>query len=48
MNTIKKTSPINNMNSIQYIFNVECDNTIEREPREEIEDNTIRVNESFL
>ena len=43
MKTIKKTSPINNMNSIQYIFNVECDNTIEREPREEIEDNTIQL-----
>ena len=42
MYNLKKTSPINYMNSIQYIFDVECDNTVEREPREEIEDNSIQ------
>ena len=42
MYNVKKTSPINYMNSIQYIFDVECDNTVEREPREEIEDNSIQ------
>ena len=43
MQTTKKTSPINNMVSIQYMFCVECDNTVEREPREEIKDNTFQT-----
>ena len=43
MNELKKTSPINNMNSIQYIFDVGCDNTVEREPREEIGDSSVQL-----
>ena len=39
----KKTSPVNNMNSIQYIFDVECSNNVDREPREEIEDNSVQL-----
>lgn len=43
MQTTKKTSPINNMESIQYMFCVECDNTVEREPREEFEDTSVQL-----
>lgn len=43
MQTIKKTSPINNLESIQYIFCLECDNIVEREPRKEIEDNSVQL-----
>jgi hypothetical protein len=43
MQTTKKTSPINNMVSIQYMFCVECDNTVEREPREEFKDTSIQL-----
>ena len=43
MQTTKKTSPINNMESIQYMFCVECGNTVEREPREEVEDNSVQL-----
>lgn len=31
------------MNSIQYIFDVECDNAVECEPMEEIEDNSVQL-----
>lgn len=43
MYELKKTSPINNMESIQYMFCVECDNTVEREPRSEIEGNSVQL-----
>ena len=43
MQTTKKTSPINNIESVQYKFCVECDNTVEREPREEIEDSSVQL-----
>lgn len=43
MYNAKKTSPVNNMKFIQYIFDVECDNAIEREPRTEIEDSSIQT-----
>ena len=43
MYELKKTSPINNMESIQYMFCVECDNTVEREPRSEIEGKSVQL-----
>ena len=43
MYEVKKTSPINNLESIQYIFCVECENTVEREPRTQIEDSSIQM-----
>ena len=36
MNKSKKTSPINNLESVQYIFCVECENTVERKGRTQI------------
>lgn len=43
MYLVKKTSPVNNIESVQYMFFVECDNNVEREPREEIEDNSVQL-----
>ena len=39
----KKTSPINNLESIQYIFCVEYENTVEREPRTQMKDLSIQM-----
>ena len=39
----KKTSPINNLESVQYIFCVECENTVERKCRSQIEDSSIQL-----
>ena len=43
MYELKKTSPINNKKSIQYIFCVECENTVERESVSEMEDNSVQL-----
>lgn len=43
MYELKKTSPINNMKSIQYIFCVECEDTVERESVSEMEDNSVQL-----
>ena len=43
MNKSKKTSPINNLESVQYIFCVECENTVERKGRTQIEDSSVQM-----
>ena len=43
MYNAKKTSPINNMKFIQYKFDVGFENSVEREPRCEIEDSSIQL-----
>lgn len=39
----KKTSPVNNLESVQYIFCVECENTVERKGRTQIEDSSVQM-----
>lgn len=43
MSKSKKTSPVNNLESVQYIFCVECENTVERKGRTQIEDSSVQM-----
>lgn len=43
MYNAKKTSPINNMKSIQYKFDVGFENNVERDLRCEIKDSSIQL-----